>query len=90
MIKKRLRSLGSELDTFAEEMFRRENGEPLRMRDLAIPYETVVAGVRRQSFDRLPARFRRAATEPSVGRARTGRSCSPSWLRRQARRPLTS
>jgi predicted acylesterase/phospholipase RssA len=47
-------------DTFAEEMFRRENGEPLRMRDLAIPYETVVAGVRRQSFGRLPARFRRS------------------------------
>jgi hypothetical protein len=47
-------------DTFAEEMFRQGNGEPMRMRDLAIPYETVVAGVRRQSFDRLPARFRRS------------------------------
>jgi predicted acylesterase/phospholipase RssA len=47
-------------DTFAEEMFRRQNGEPLRMRDLAIPCEMVVAGVRRQSLGRLPARFRRS------------------------------
>jgi len=47
-------------DVFADALFRREDGEPMRLRDLGIPYETVVAGVRRQSFDRLPARFRRA------------------------------
>lgn len=47
-------------DTFAEGMFRRGDGQPLRMHELAIPCETVVAGVRRQSFDRLPARFRRS------------------------------
>ncbi|MBJ8346331.1 patatin-like phospholipase family protein [Antrihabitans sp. YC2-6] len=47
-------------NVFAEEMFRREDGEQMRMTDMAIPYETVVAGVRKQSFDRLPGRFRRS------------------------------
>ncbi|KAA0025072.1 patatin-like phospholipase family protein [Antrihabitans cavernicola] len=47
-------------DTFADALFRREDGERMRLKDLAIPYETVVAGVRRQSFDRLPGRFRRS------------------------------
>lgn len=47
-------------DTFADAMFRRDDGEPLRMKDLAIPYETVVAGVHKQSFDRLPGRFHRS------------------------------
>ncbi|TSD93437.1 patatin-like phospholipase family protein [Skermania sp. ID1734] len=47
-------------DTFADAMFRNADGEPVRMKDLAIPYETVIAGVRRQSFDRLPSRFRRS------------------------------
>lgn len=46
-----------QFDQFAKEMFTREDGEPMRMTDLAIPYETVVAGVRKQSFDRLPGRF---------------------------------
>ncbi|MCE5290592.1 MAG: patatin-like phospholipase family protein [Nocardiaceae bacterium] len=43
---------------FAHDMFVREDGSSLQMQDLAIPYETVVAGVRKQSFDRLPGRFR--------------------------------
>ncbi|MBB5166345.1 patatin-like phospholipase family protein [Mycobacterium sp. AZCC_0083] len=34
----------------------------MRMQDLAIPCETVVAGVRKQSFDQLPRRFRGVAT----------------------------
>ncbi|MUL79342.1 patatin-like phospholipase family protein [Mycobacterium sp. CBMA226] len=46
-----------QFDQFAKEMFTREDGEPMRLTDLAIPYETVVAGVRKQSFDRLPGRF---------------------------------
>ncbi|MUL46507.1 patatin-like phospholipase family protein [Mycobacterium sp. CBMA293] len=46
-----------QFDQFAKEMFTREDGEPMRMTDLAIPYETVVAGVRKQSFDRLPGQF---------------------------------
>jgi hypothetical protein len=48
-------------DTFADELFRREDGERVRMQDLAISCATVVAGVRKQSFDRLPRRFRHAA-----------------------------
>ncbi|KAA0024763.1 patatin-like phospholipase family protein [Antrihabitans cavernicola] len=56
-----LTGLGSlTFDTFADDMFRRTDGAPMRMKDLEIPYETVVAGVRRQSFDRLPGRFRRS------------------------------
>lgn len=44
---------------FAKTMFSREDGEPMRMSDLAIPFEAVVAGVRKQSFASLPSRFRR-------------------------------
>lgn len=46
-------------DEFADAMFRREDGERMRMSDMAIPYDAVVAGVRRQPFAKLPARFRR-------------------------------
>jgi predicted acylesterase/phospholipase RssA len=46
-----------QFDSFAKQMFVREDGEPTRMRDLAIPFDTVVAGVLNQSFDRLPGRF---------------------------------
>ena len=45
-------------DEFADAMFRREDGEPMRMSDLAIPFDAVVAGVRRQSFGHC-RRFRR-------------------------------
>jgi predicted acylesterase/phospholipase RssA len=38
--------------------FTRDDGERMRIDDLAIPYESVVAGVRRWAFDRLPRRFR--------------------------------
>lgn len=43
---------------FADAMFRREDGEPMRMSDLAIPFDAVVAGVRRQPFAALPSRYR--------------------------------
>ena len=46
-------------DRFAHALFSREDGERMRMSDMAIPFETVVAGVRRQSFAVLPLRFRR-------------------------------
>jgi predicted acylesterase/phospholipase RssA len=46
-------------DQFAHAMFSREDGGRMRVSDMAIPYEAVVAGVRRQSFAALPARFRR-------------------------------
>jgi predicted acylesterase/phospholipase RssA len=35
-------------------------GSPLRLHDMAIPFEAVVAGVRQSAFDRLPSRFRHA------------------------------
>lgn len=46
-------------DQFAHAMFTREDGQPMRMSDLAIPFDTVVSGVRKRSFDALPPRFRR-------------------------------
>ena len=46
-------------DRFAEALFRREDGERMRMSDLAIPFDVVLAGVRRQPYAALPSRFRR-------------------------------
>ncbi len=46
-------------DEFAAPMFEGPDGRPLRMKDTAIPYDTVVAGVHRELFKRLPASFRR-------------------------------
>jgi predicted acylesterase/phospholipase RssA len=46
-------------DEFADAMFTRADGEQMRMSDLAIPFEAVVAGVRKQSYASLPSRFRR-------------------------------
>ena len=46
-------------DDFAEAMFTREDGKRMRMSDLAIPFEAVVAGVRKGSYGALPSRFRR-------------------------------
>ena len=45
-------------DQFADSMFRRDDGERMRMSDLAIPFDAVVAGVRRQPFAALPGRYR--------------------------------
>lgn len=46
-------------DQFAEALFRRADGERMRMSDLAIPFDVVVAGVRKQPYAALPSRFRR-------------------------------
>lgn len=46
-------------DRFAHALFTREDGERMRMSDLAIPFDAVIAGVRRQSYASLPSRFRR-------------------------------
>ncbi|WP_183095109.1 patatin-like phospholipase family protein, partial [Nocardioides stalactiti] len=46
-------------DEFAAAMFEGPDGRQLRMRDTAIPFDTVVAGVHRELFKRLPASFRR-------------------------------
>ena len=46
-------------DQFAHTMLSREDGQRMRMSDLAIPLDIVVAGVRRQPYTALPSRFRR-------------------------------
>ncbi|WP_082573609.1 MULTISPECIES: patatin-like phospholipase family protein [unclassified Nocardioides] len=51
--------LSLRLDEFAAPLFERPDGDQMRMEDLAIPYDAVVAGVHQQLFSRLPARFRR-------------------------------
>jgi hypothetical protein len=48
-------------DQFAHAMLSREDGQRMRMSDLAIPFDVVVAGVRRQPYTALPSRFRRPA-----------------------------
>ncbi|ETW22641.1 patatin-like phospholipase family protein [Mycobacterium gastri] len=46
-------------DQFALALLSREDGVRMRMSDLAIPFDIVVAGVRRQPYAALPSRFRR-------------------------------
>jgi predicted acylesterase/phospholipase RssA len=46
-------------DQFAQALFSRDDGERMRMSDLAIPFDAVLAGVRRQPYSALPSRFRR-------------------------------
>jgi predicted acylesterase/phospholipase RssA len=48
-------------DQFAGSLLSRADGERMRMSDLAIPLDIVVAGVRRQPYLALPSRFRRPA-----------------------------
>ncbi|MBW0020234.1 MAG: patatin-like phospholipase family protein [Mycobacterium sp.] len=48
-------------DQFASALLSRADGERMRMSDLAIPFDVVVAGVRRQPYAALPSRFRRPA-----------------------------
>src|SRR5271155_4575091 len=48
-------------DQFAHAMLSRADGQRMRMSDLAIPFDIVVAGVRRQPYMALPSRFRRPA-----------------------------
>lgn len=50
---------GLRYDAFAADLFRRPDGEQMRMEDLAIPFDCVVSGIHEQLFSRLPARFRR-------------------------------
>ena len=48
-------------DQFAHAMLSRADGQRMRMSDLAIPFDIVVAGVRNQPYTALPSRFRRPA-----------------------------
>ncbi|WP_207891539.1 patatin-like phospholipase family protein [Nocardioides jejuensis] len=56
-------------DEFAADLFRRPDGEQMRMEDLAIPFDCVVSGVHQDLFSRLPARFRRQQLANVQGRA---------------------
>ncbi|AEV76621.1 putative esterase of the alpha-beta hydrolase superfamily [Mycolicibacterium rhodesiae NBB3] len=46
-------------DEFAQALFTRADGERMRLSDLAIPFDAVLAGVRRQPYAALPSKFRR-------------------------------
>lgn len=46
-----------------------EDGRPLRLDDLEIPYEAVIAGVRTRVYDHLPATLRTFVTPESSGRS---------------------
>lgn len=48
------------------EVFAMPDGEAITLADLEIPYEAVVAGVRRRPFQRLPRHFRADATEATL------------------------
>lgn len=56
-------------DQFAQALLSREDGVRLRMSDLAIPFDIVVAGVRRQPYSALPSRFRRPELAALQGRS---------------------
>lgn len=53
--------LSLRLNESLDHLFRHEDGTPVRVDELAVPYETVVAGVRKAAFDKLPRRFRATA-----------------------------
>jgi hypothetical protein len=60
------------------------DGTALRLRDMPVPFEAVVAGVRQSAFDRLPTRFRHAEISrlsalSRGGAARAGVLASRMW-----------
>lgn len=56
-------------DEFAQALLSREDGERMRMSDLAVPFDVVVAGVRKQPYAALPSRFRRPELAALQGRS---------------------
>jgi predicted acylesterase/phospholipase RssA len=56
-------------DQFASALLSCENGELMRMSDLAIPFDVVVAGVRKQPFAALPSKFRHPELAALQGRS---------------------
>lgn len=56
-------------DQFAQALLSREDGELMRMSDLAIPFDIVVAGVRNQPYAALPSKFRRPELAALQGRS---------------------
>ncbi len=49
-----------QFDEFARALFSREDGDQMHMADLAIPFEAVIAGVRKRSYAALPSKYRRS------------------------------
>ncbi len=68
-------ALSLHIDQAIGDDFLGADDQPLRIRDLPIPFEAVVAGVRRGSTERQPARFRRA---PRISARSSPRRLSPS------------
>jgi len=70
------------LDSTFGNLFSSITGEPTRLGELEVPYEAVVAGVRRRSYDRLPARFRkpRQAGEPTLEAEAQPRRLARAWM----------
>ena len=56
-------------DQFAHALFSRADGELMRMSDLAIPFDVVVAGVRKQPYAALPSKFRHPELAALEGRS---------------------
>ncbi|OBA80035.1 hypothetical protein A9W99_18165 [Mycobacterium sp. 1164966.3] len=56
-------------DQFARALLSREDGELMRMSELAIPFDVVVAGVRKQPYRALPSKFRRPELAALQGRS---------------------
>ena len=56
-------------DQFAHALLSREDGELMRMSDLAIPFDIVVAGVRKQPYAALPSKFRHPELAALQGRS---------------------
>jgi Patatin-like phospholipase len=56
-------------DQFAHALLSRADGELMRMSDLAIPFDAVVAGVRKQPYAALPPKFRRPELAALQGRS---------------------
>jgi predicted acylesterase/phospholipase RssA len=56
-------------DQFAHALLSREDGELMRMSDLAIPFDVVAAGVRKQPYAALPSKFRHPELAALQGRS---------------------
>ncbi|MCV6985603.1 patatin-like phospholipase family protein [Mycobacterium shinjukuense] len=56
-------------DQFARALLSREDGARMRMSDLAIPFDIVIAGVRKQPYAALPFRFRHPELAALQGRS---------------------
>jgi len=59
--------------------FVKENGEPIRFKDLAIPFDIVVGGMRRKVYERLPGDLTAPRLEASRSRRFNTRLAKAMW-----------